>query len=428
MSKRLRLGWFLAALLIAQPALAVPQVTPSSRVKRNVVVRAAPEIAAPRIDGLKPGEDALLDGEVPGWYRIRLPDGRIGFVSKSWTIVTDSAGVAEALVSPAVKVHVIDVGTGLAVFIDGPGFTMLYDGGSQDDLASGNDNRILAYIQSVHPGLQTLDHLVLSHPHKDHLELLPDILERLAVRNVWDSGTVNKTRGYCRFLKKVELEPGVQYHDAIASGGVHEVNFTSKACKGTVRISQAAMMTADPVALAPGVSMNILYRDASHHADPNQNSVVVRLVVGTKRVLLAGDAEGGGRQAPGSLPGPGSIEGQLIACCSADLRSDILIVGHHGSLTSSRRAFLDKVGASIYVISSGPHPYSKVVLPDADTVTELSGRGQVLRTDFDDERCMREDTEKVGPDQDESPGGCDNVVVSISAAGAITAGYNRESD
>lgn len=428
MSSFLRFVGPLVSLLITQPALAVPQVTPSDRVKHNVVVRSSPATSAPKIEGLEPGEDALLDGEVPGWYRIRLSDGRIGFVSKAWTIVIDSAGFPESLVTPPLKVHVIDVGTGLAVFIDGPGFTMLYDGGSQDDLATGNDNRILAYIQSVHPGLQAIDHLVLSHPHKDHLELLPDVFDRLAIRNVWDSGAVNKTRGYCRFLKKVADEPGVLYHDAIASGGVHEVKFTSKACAGAVRINQAAMMTADPVSLAPGVTMTVLYRDATHHADPNENSVVVRLDVGTKRVLLAGDAEGGGRQPPGSLPVPGSIEGTLAACCAADLRSDILIVGHHGSLTSSRRAFLDKVGASIYVISSGPHPYSKVVLPDAANVTELSSRGQLFRTDIDDERCTREDTEKVGPDQDESPGGCDNVVISISAAGTITAGYNRDSD
>ena len=37
----------------------------------------------------------------------------------------------------------IDVGTGLAVFVEGPGFTLLYDGGSNDDIADGADNRLV---------------------------------------------------------------------------------------------------------------------------------------------------------------------------------------------------------------------------------------------------------------------------------------------
>jgi len=427
MNAWLRVAASVAAFVIAQPAVAVPQVTPSERVKRTVVVRADPTTSSTALDGLEPGEDVLLDGEVSGWYRIRLPDGRIGYVSKAWTVVVDAGTPMAAVAGGPLKVHVIDVGTGLAVFIDGPGFTMLYDGGSQDDLATKSDNRILAYIQSVHPGLQTLDHLVLSHPHKDHLELLPDVFDAFAVRNVWDSGAVNTTRGYCRFLRKVESEVGVQYHDAIASGAVHEVTFKGKGCSGVVRINEAAQMTAAPVTLGPGTAMTMLYRDAAHHADPNENSVVVRLDFGSRRILFAGDAEGGGRELPGSLPGPNSIEGKLIACCAADLRSDVLIVGHHGSLTSSRRAFLDKVGASIYVISSGPHPYSKVVLPDPSIETELRSRGELLQTDLDDDRCASDEA-KIGPDNDESPGGCDNVVVSISPSGIVAAEYNRTAD
>src|SRR3546814_7610550 len=98
--------------------------------------------------------------------------------------------------------------------------------------------------------------------------------------------------------------------------------------------------------------------------------------------------------------------------------SDLLIVGHHGSLTSSRRAFLDAVGASIYAVSSGPYPYRRVRLPDDEIVAELQERGEVLRTDKSDlfrtgdemGSCeMR--TRKIGPDADETPGGCDNIVI-----------------
>ena len=39
---------------------------------------------------------------------------------------------------------IVDVGTGLAVLVRSPGFTLVYDGGSNDDLARGPDNRFLA--------------------------------------------------------------------------------------------------------------------------------------------------------------------------------------------------------------------------------------------------------------------------------------------
>jgi beta-lactamase superfamily II metal-dependent hydrolase len=94
-----------------------------------------------------------------------------------------------------------------AIFVEGPGFTLLYDGGSQGDPADGADNRIVAYIAKVRPGLKTIDHLILSHPHKDHLQLLPEIFDRFVVHNVWNSGAINKAQGYCRFLRKVMAEP-----------------------------------------------------------------------------------------------------------------------------------------------------------------------------------------------------------------------------
>lgn len=419
----------LAGTTVASPAYAEPEVTPSERVRRNVVVRAEPSTSSAQLGALLPGDEADLVGEVPGWYQVRLQGGLVGYVSKTWTVVRpDGTSQPLASASGPLKLHVIDVGTGLATFIEGPGFTMIYDGGSQDDLAMGNENRILAYIQAARPDVSTIDHLVLSHPHKDHLELLPDVFRKFSVRHVWDSGAVNKTRGYCRFLQSVASEPGVQYHNAIATGGTHRVTFTGKSCSGEVVLPQAEMMSAAPVQLGGATTMSILYRDASAHHDPNENTVVVRLDHAQRRILIAGDAEGGERLLPGSPPSPSSIEAKLLESSLAELSADVLVVGHHGSLTSSRRAFLDAVGADIFVISSGPHPYSKKVLPDPEIEAELASRGRLLQTDLDDDNCELVDRQKTGPDFDESPGGCDNVTVTISADGGISADYSRIAD
>lgn len=330
------------------------------------------------------------------------------------------------------KVHVIDVGTGLSVFVEGAGFTLLYDAGSQDDLHSGDENRVVAYLKATRPDLRRIDHLILSHPHKDHLQLMGDIFERYQIANVWDSGRVNKTDGYCHFLKAAMAEPGARYHDAIGSSTTRTVSFSGSGCSGTVTVRQAETIDARPVPLGSGAQMVFLYRDAANHPDPNENTLVVRLELGERAVLLAGDAEGGERLAPSTPPRPDSIEGQLIACCAAQLKADALVVGHHGSLTSSRKAFLDAVGASVFAISSGPYPYRRVRLPDDDVVRELEQRGLVLRTDRQDEYRLGDESgscemnpRKIGSDVDETPGGCDNILIEIEGNAPIRASYNN---
>jgi competence protein ComEC len=405
---------------------AAPQVVTRERVRRNVVVREEPDSASRALDALDPGERFQLIGEVPGWYQVQLPDRRTGFVSKSWTVIEDESVAAEA--AGTYRMHAIDVGTGLAVFLEGPDFTLLYDAGSQDDLAAGAENRVVAYIRAVRPDVRAIDHLVLSHPHKDHLELMPDVFDAFQVRHVWDSGTVNRTRGYCRFLRKVEAEPGVRYHNAIATGGTHEVTFPTGSCSGAVRIPRAEQMSAQPVPLGAGARMAILYRDASQHPDPNENTVVVRFDLGGRRILVAGDAEASRRRDPPSAPPePRSIEGQLLANSRSELPADLLVVGHHGSKTSSRRVFLDAVGARYFIISSGPYLYSGVKLPDQEVVTELEGRGEVFRTDIDDDACEHSPA-KVGVDNDESPGGCNNIVVTIVNGQMAAPRYTAQAD
>jgi competence protein ComEC len=414
-----------AGLTLAIPTIALADdVTPKQNVTSRVIIRKEASTASDVMGRLSQGERVELVRDLSGWYEVRLPDGTIGYVSKRWTRKTLNNESATADNKPF-KVHVIDVGTGLSVFIEGSDFAMLYDGGSQDDLAKGEDNRVVTYIKAIAPTLTTLNHLVLSHPHKDHLELLPDVFDAFIVKNVWDSGVTYlksgvATQGYCKFLSKVSNEPNVTYHTAIGSSGVHAVP-----CKtGLVSVPQGAVMTEAPVRLGQNARMSFLYRDAVKHHDPNENSVVVRLDLGGQRILLAGDAEGGERRSPTSPPDADSIEEKLLECCRTDLAADALIVGHHGSSTSSRTSFLDAVNAKVFVISSGPFTYgrNRIKLPDDEIISELERRGQVLRTDLNDEACMEAES-KVGPDRDESPGGCSNVVLTVAPSGELTAGY-----
>lgn len=396
------------------------QIRPDERVVNGVNVRTEATTASAPLDQLEPGETATLRRELPGWYEIALPDGRIGFVSKAWTVPVLPDNIVYRL-------HAIDVGTGLALFAEGPGFTLLYDAGSQDDTRGGDANRVLAYLRKVRPDLTAIDHLILSHPHKDHLELLPEIFDRYTVKNVYDSGTPFDRCGYRTFLLKVAAEPGVAYHAGLAAGP-RQLDFQRCAAEPrqiSVRVDRTLAPSTIP--LGPGASLTFLNVDPTLHHDPNENSLVVRLDMGGRRFLLTGDAEGGERREPASAADPGSIEADLLACCLAALRADVLIAGHHGSKTSSRATFLEAVGARTFVISSGPYLYSGTGLPDAEIVTLMSSKRSLYRTDADDTAC-RTAAAKVGVDADGKVGGCDNVMIGVTAGRALVAAYNRIAD
>jgi beta-lactamase superfamily II metal-dependent hydrolase len=333
-------------------------------------------------------------------------------------------------------VHAIDVGTGLAVFVEGHDFTLLYDAGSNDDTARGAGNRVVAYIHAVRRDLRAIDHVVLSHPHQDHSELMPDVLTEFQVRNVWNSGALNPICSYRQLLVNAAATH-VAYHDALGGPGTYDGVFASQKCYGktlpaaTISVPRASQFSATAVPLGAGAQMTILQRDGSHKSSFNENSVVVRLELGTRSLLLPGDAEAGGRKDPSTIPSASSSEAKLLACCAAQLRSDILVAPHHGSMTSSRSAYIAAVRASEYIVSAGPTKYSKVVLPDKEVIAEYTAlvtAQHVWRTDVSDATTCPTNAAKIGPDSDGRAGGCDNVRIIIGPTGTITAGYYRPRD
>jgi len=420
-----RLRWALVIVAFigcqAPPALA-DHVVLKVGAGNAVPVRERPSGDSDKVGELGPGDRAEFLGSVPHWFEIRLADGTPGYVNKQKaelvpdgpTVVTPTVGTGHIF-----TLHAIDVGTGLSIFVEGPDFTVLYDAGSNDDRAQGPSNRVLAYLALTEPNLTTIDEVILSHPHRDHLELLADVITRYDVREVWDSGAINNTLGYERFLAAVEHEPSVIYRTAAHDAGPITVivQGTAHSLLQGLRISTDEVI---PLGHTGQASMHFLHADGSHHANPNENSLVMRMDLGPVRVLFMGDAESGPRDSwDDGVPVAGSIEAALLACCPTEIDADVLIVGHHGSKTSSRTMFLDAVSADTFVVSSGPTKYGSVVLPDAEVIAALAARGTVLRTDVDDQACGNSN-EKVGGDSDHRAGGCSNIRLTIGPGNSVT--------
>ena len=304
------------------------------------------------------------------------------------------------------RIHLIDVGTGLSILVQGADFNLLYDAGSNDKAES--PQRVLSYLaEALGPsgdGLcgtpgdkKRLDHVVLSHPHFDHASALDLVVHCYDVHDVWDSGRVNDAVFYRNFLEAV-ARSAAHYHTAASVPSDHVVGVKGEeiSIADWRRFSEG-----DTVELGRGARFTILHAEAKQLPDPNQNSVVLDVDLGGARLLLVGDSESGERRDP-SYP-PGDVEAFLLDHHRAEIAADILQVGHHGSKTSSRRAFIDAVHPRLALVSSGPKVYGHTVLPDHEVIEELAAEGAtVLRTDEHDREC---------PD---GPGGCDSYIITIA--------------
>jgi competence protein ComEC len=325
------------------------------------------------------------------------------------------------------RVHLIDVGTGLAIFVQGHDFNLLYDGGTND--AGEKPLRIVSYLAAalgasgddlcvpkkseVPKGRRPIDHVVLSHPHSDHGSALDLVVHCYDVKHVWDSGRVNDAVFYRDFIQAVGKSATATYHTAIT---VPEDR--AMVVKGeSIRIERwQTFREADVVELGARAQFTILHAEGKKLSDPNQNSVVISVMLGNARMLLVGDAESGARLDP-SHP-VGDIEQFLVEQHAKDIRSDILQVGHHGSKTSSRRAFLDAVKPHLALVSTGPKLYGKVKLPDIEVIEALKSVGAtILRTDENDASCPI--TQRIGGDS--GPGGCDSYMITIEPGSPASA-------
>jgi len=206
------------------------------------------------------------------------------------------------LASDEIRIHYIDVGQGDATLIQSADNAVLIDGGDTK-----TQKKFINYLRST--GITSIDYVIATHPHTDHIGGLPQVVQQLTVRDILMLDTVISSPAFNQLVTAMEAK-GLKF----AQPAVGDT-FAAGIIKFTV--------------LAP----------AKKFKDLNDMSIVVRMVYGETAFLFIGDAE--------ALSEREMLKGELT------LRSDVLKAGHHGSGTSSTPEFLDAVHPSVVVISCG---------------------------------------------------------------------------
>jgi hypothetical protein len=85
-------------LLLSVANVQADTVVPSEAVVKGVIAREEARVDSNRVGKLKPNESAELLENVPYWYRVRLGDGAVGYVSKRWTDLIPAAQEAGAII------------------------------------------------------------------------------------------------------------------------------------------------------------------------------------------------------------------------------------------------------------------------------------------------------------------------------------------
>lgn len=261
---------------------------------------------------------------------------------------------APASSGEGLQVYFLDVGQGDSQLIRIPGeggyFNVLIDTGEYA-YADG----LTSYLQDL--GITRLDALVCSHPHTDHMGCMARIVQRFEIGSLYmpqlPEDQTPTTRAYEKLL------------DAAADKDLR-----------VIRLHEDALLESPAGAQFQVMSPRM---DADWDG-ANNYSAVIRLVYGETSFLFTGDAE--------------SASEKIILQDGYGVGADVLKCGHHGSSTSTSKAFLQEVSPRWAIISCGAdNDYGH---PHRETMEKLAKQGAtVYRTDEDGTVLARSDGKTI---------------------------------
>ena len=224
---------------------------------------------------------------------------------------------SEAAKARQLRYYALDVGQGdCSLFVLPDGRNVVIDAGPRS-----NARKTVNYLKSC--GVRKIDLLIATHPHEDHIGGMKELLARIPVKQIWDSGYNHGSKIQRDFYlavkdKKIPFGRPKRGYAAKLGDVTFEVLAPARALKGT-------------------------------SSDANNNGLIVLVTYGDVSFLMMGDAQKEEQETVSPLP-----------------RAAVLKAAHHGAANGTDAALLRDVSPDIVILSykrgnSYGHPHRETV-------------------------------------------------------------------
>lgn len=222
------------------------------------------------------------------------------------------------------KIHFIDVGQGDSILLQSGGKNMLVDAGPDE-----SGGTVVSYLQAQ--GVSTVDVIVATHPHEDHIGGMVDVLNNFIVDLYVDNGIAHTTLTYENLVNKLVND----------------------------QIPYAEVKEGKTIPFAPGIVVSVI-SPTNISGDMNEDSIILKITDGSQKILLTGD----------SSLSPGDVQAQILK------------VPHHGSKYSSDSYYYEQVNPEVAVICVGTD--NEFGHPSPEVIKNIEKAGAIIfRTDID---------------------------------------------
>lgn len=224
---------------------------------------------------------------------------------------------SEAAKAAQLRYYALDVGQGdCSLFVLPGGETIVFDAGTRK-----NAKKTVNYLKSC--GVRKIDLLVATHPHEDHIGGMKELLAKIPVKKIWDSGYNHGSKIQRDFYQTIK--------DKKIPFGRPKRGYSTK--MGGVKLD----------VLAPAKTLK------GTDSDANNNGLIVLVTYGEVSFLMMGDAQKEEQETIAPMP-----------------RAAVLKAAHHGARNGTDAALLRDVSPDIIILSyargnSYGHPHKEVV-------------------------------------------------------------------
>ncbi|MEX0649086.1 MAG: DNA internalization-related competence protein ComEC/Rec2 [Balneolaceae bacterium] len=231
------------------------------------------------------------------------------------------------------EITFLDVGQGDAAHIKTPnGRHILVDAGRWSPMGNSGDQVLIPYLKSER--VKKIDALILSHPHADHIGGVASLIKNVQIDHIYQSSYEYDSELYKQYMQLAKSK----------------------------QIPVSEPVEGEMISADPAVKIFVLGPESGGAipSNPNNHSLVFKIVYGNTSLLFSGDAEK-------------EQEAKIAQKYGDFLRSEIYKVGHHASNTSSTERFIDNIQPDITVASLAYRNYFGH--PGIETVERLNKYG-----------------------------------------------------